>query len=551
MVEERFKLSQTHNGQLCLKGINLNNFATFNDQHISFSKSFNSIIGETGSGKSLILDALQLILGSRADRKLIRKGAEYATVEASFECCDPNVSEFFEEIGYPFESDEVVIKRIIYANGKSKTFLNFQICNLQTLQAFAKRFIDVVGQFENQKLLTSTYQLVLLDHYIKNHKTVTQYQSFFSELTRIQTEIEKTKTNHTQQAQRLDYINYQLNEFANLNPSIERETELIQKKDKIVNLEENQSFVNTVEHLFESDRGINSLLSQLEKQIFNSEKFISPNIIEKFNLAKDALNEVNYDINAKGLIEVDEEELNNVIEELDQYQKLKRKFGTDTEGIIKIYEDFLNEKEALENNEINLEKLHLKRDEITKKCTDLAELLHKNRIKAATKLSNELTKLIQALNMKGATINIEITRANELNSYGLSEVDFMAETNPGEGFFKVKEIASGGELSRILLALRQVLSSKDSISIFFFDEIDTGIGGETALKIGNALKEVSFSSQVIAITHLPQIANYSDKLIIVSKDIKDFEGEMRTQSTVLEVTDAQIKSHVERMTPLN
>lgn len=551
MAEERYKLSNTHNSQLILKGINLNNFATFNDQQISFSKSFNSIIGETGSGKSLILDALQLILGSRADKKLIRKGSEYATVEGQFECHDDKVKLFFDEIGYPFENDEVIIKRIIYNNGKSKTYLNFQLCNLQILQMFAKRFIDVVGQFENQKLLTSTYQLVLLDHYIKNNSLLERYQEVYNKLQLVRNEISKTQEDQAQQAQRLDYINYQINELDKLNPSVDREIELLKKKDEIVNIEANQKFLSTFNNIFDSSNGLSDKLSALEKEIFSAGSFISSQIIEKFQVAKDALTEVNYEVNAKGTIELDEEELHNVIEELDLYQKLKRKFGTDTGGIIEIHSCFKNEKEQLENSEFSLSQLKREQKKLTQECMDLAEVLHKNRIKAAKNLSQDLTKLIRSLNMKGASLNIQTSRAQELNSYGISEVAFMAETNPGEGFFKVKDIASGGELSRILLALRQVLSSKDSISIFFFDEIDTGIGGETALKIGNALKEVSFSSQVIAITHLPQIANYSDKLIIVSKNIKKQDGKVRTQSSVLEVSDNLIKSHVERMTPLN
>lgn len=539
------------NTKLTLKSINLNNFATFDDQSISFTNNFNSIIGETGSGKSLILDALQLILGARADRKLIRKGSEYATVEAIFECKGKDVALFFDNLGYPFENDEVLIKRIIYSNGKSKTFLNFQSCNLQILQTFAKRFIDIVGQFENQKLLTSTYQLILLDHYGKNDKLITSYQEKFSKLQATNKSIEKAKESHAHQAQRLDYLNYQLSELEGLDPQVKKEEELVLKKDQIINIETNQKFLASLEQLFDSDQGISSLISKLEKELTHAKTFVSSQVLDQFYLAKDALNEVNYELNNQASMEVDEAELNSVLEELDLYQKLKRKFGTDTEGLIKIYQDFIQEKESLENNENHLEQLIQRKESLTKECFEKAEELHQRRIHTAKTLSKELTALIRNLNMHEATLSIETKRSLELNQYGISDISFLAETNPGEGFFQVKEIASGGELSRILLALRQVLSSKDSISIFFFDEIDTGIGGETALKIGNALKDVSLSSQVITITHLPQIANYSDKLIIVSKNVLESKGEKRTQSSVLEVVDAQIRSHIERMTPLN
>lgn len=550
MGEERSNLNNTQT-RLNLKSINLNNFATFNDQTISFSNNFNSIIGETGSGKSLILDALQLILGARADRKLVRKESEYATVEAVFESHDNEVKEFFDSIGYPFDNNEIIIKRIIYSNGKSKSFLNFQLCNLQVLQSFSKRFIDVVGQFENQKLLTSTYQLVLLDNYSNHNTKVLEYRDYYESLTNVQNEIEQTLTDHANRAQRLDYINYQISELSKLEPDADTELALIDKKNQIANIELNKQVFDNIDYLFNAEHGLSSLISSLEKTLSTNSNLLSTDISEKFYTAKDLLNEINYEISNNSQAEFNEEELNDIIEHLDLYQKLKRKFGTDTEGLIKIYKDFSEEKELLEGHELHLEKLKSKETELIEKCTAIAEKLHQNRIKYAKKLSSGLSKLIQNLNMKGATVKIEIKRTRELGIYGFSEVSFLAETNPGEGYYKVKEIASGGELSRILLALRQVLTSKDSISVFFFDEIDTGVGGETALKIGNALKEVSLNSQVIAITHLPQIANYSDKLIIVSKDVFECEGKPRTQSTVLEVNENQIKSHIDRMTPLN
>lgn len=550
MDEERYNLTSTST-KLVLKSINLNNFATFNDQTINFSKNFNSIIGETGSGKSLILDALQLILGARADRKLVRKDSEYATIEAVFECDDEQVKKFFDSIGFPYDQNEVIIKRIIYTNGKSKSYLNFQLCNLQTLHAFSKRFIDIVGQFENQKLLTSNYQLVLLDNYTGHDQLLFEYQNYFDSLSETKNNINKVMSDHATRAQRIDYINYQISELAKLDPNAQTEKNLINKKEKISNIEQSKLLYNSIEYIFNNEAGLFSNLSRLEKEISHNINLINDKSKDKFYAAKDLLSELSYEIASQMQTDFDEQELNETIEHLDFYQKLKRKFGTDTEGLIEIYQDFLKEKESLENHEMQLESLLKKEKELEGMCFELAEKLHQNRIKSAKKLSSNLSKVIQNLNMVEAKLDIQIKRTEQLSKAGLTEITFLAETNPGEGFYKVKEIASGGELSRILLALRQVLSSKDSISVFFFDEIDSGIGGETGLKIGSALKEVSFNSQVIAITHLPQIANYSDKLIVVSKKLYELEGKKRTHSTVLEVNDEQIKSHVNRMTPLN
>ena len=206
-----------------------------------------------------------------------------------------------------------------------------------------------------------------------------------------------------------------------------------------------------------------------------------------------------------------------------------------------------DEKESLNNISDNLLNLEERSFTLTSQSIKAANELHDIRIKMAKKLSSELTKAIRSLRMNGSTIKIDVLKNETLTSNGISQINFLAETNPGEGFYKVKDAASGGELSRILLAIRQILSSQDTINIFLFDEIDTGIGGETALKIGEALTKVASTSQVIAITHLPQIAKFSNRLVLVSKDVKD----NRTFSVVRELIGKDIQDEVIHMNPLS
>lgn len=545
------KRKNENKNQLKLKEFNLKNFATFEDQTINFESKFNAIVGETGSGKSLILDALQLILGSRSDRKLVRKECEFATIEAIFDCNDQAIVKFFNELGYPFDNDEIIIKRIIYSNGKSKSFLNFQTCTLSTLQNFSKRFIDLVGQFENQKLLSDKYQLVLLDNYSQSATLLDKYKNNFNLLKSIEDEIRHTKEKRTDSIQRFDYINFQLEEIEDLNPSIDDELELIKNKEYIMNFEDRSKFVTNVESIFESDMGISNLLSSLEKEINSSSTFISSEIYDLFSNAKESLNEINYKVSAINDTNDLEVDLDTVMERLDSYQKLKRKFSTNTEGLLIVWDKLKNEKDSLKDLDDNLLELEAKKLIINKKCYELAGQLHDKRITHAKKLSKDLTKAVRSLRMTGSTLKISVHKSDILTPSGNSSINFLAETNPGEGFYKVKDAASGGELSRILLAIRQILSSKDSINIFLFDEIDTGIGGETALNIGEALSNVSKNSQVIAITHLPQIAKFSDKLIVVSKDIKNINNQSRTYSKIKELTHKMIQEEVIQMTPLN
>lgn len=537
---------------LTLNKLSLKNFATFSDQDIEFSTEFNAIIGETGSGKSLILDALQLILGHRADKRLVRKGAEFAIVESIFHCSDKKIQEYFFELGYPYEDNEVTIKRIIYKNGKSKSYLNHQSCSLATLSEFSRQFIDLVGQFENQKLLSETYQLSLLDNYLEHERLISAYSDTFNELIETQKQLDLLKEKNSQVSQRLDYLNYQINEITVLSPSVEDENDLKTIKTKLQNFETRQLALAQINSIFEGSDYSNGLTTSLTKL----ENLLQDNLIDTqrltdFQIALETINDLNYHLNSEAGQEFDEQELEEVITRLDSYQKLKRKFNVDTTGLVSLLSDFSTEKEELDNMDKNVSILEERLIQLQLNAFTQAKTLHESRLAGSEKLSNTLSTAIQSLRMEGATIRIDLSENSELSKSGISQIKLMAETNPGEGFFKVKDSASGGELSRILLAIRKVLASKDSISIFLFDEIDTGIGGETALCIGSTLEGVARNSQVIAITHLPQIANFAQKLIIVSKEQIKENSKDRTISQVREVMGKQLKDEVISMTPLN
>lgn len=538
--------------ELKLFELSLSNFATFQNQTIYFHNQFNAIIGETGSGKSLILEALQLILGNRADKKIIRKDCEHAIVEAIFKCQCPNIKLFIDQLGFPFEGEEVVIKRIIYRNGKSKSFLNYQSCSLQTLIRFSRQFVDLVGQFENQKLLSSKYQLELLDNYADHSELYSSYQKEFSQLVEAQTELNRLRSKASEITQRSDYIKFQINEIENVSPTIEDEQELITKKQTIQNLSKNKEHLEELNYHFEGTEEGVGILSQLKKvESLLSKDILDEATINQFNDSFEVLKDISYQLSLKQDLEYNQEEFNYIIDRLDQYQVLKRKFNVDTEGLIKLYDDFKLEQNDFENVEDSIIIFEQRVEDLTSLCHKIARKLHASRLKHASKLAQELTHAIQNLNMLGAQIEIRSELNKELNQKGLTSIHFYAQTNPGEGFFPIKDIASGGELSRILLAVRSVLSTKDSISVFLFDEIDTGIGGETALTIGKTLEQVSKNSQVIAITHLAQIANFSNKLIVVNKEMIGKDDNERTVSKVRELENDALKHEVSLMTPLN
>ncbi len=536
-----------------LRKLIIQNFATFKNQTITFRPGFNAIIGETGSGKSLVLDALQLILGARADKKVVRKDTDYSLIEASFYCQDEGVQKFLEAEGFPLEDKELIIKRLIYKNGSTKTYINHLACTVTFLAGFAKRYIDLVGQFENQKLLSETYQLQLLDHYAKLEPDVELFQQNLQRYKELNQKIQSLEQSKTQREQRLDYLTYQLQEIEKLNPSSQDEDDLLKKKNLLVNVEKNQKISYQLKDIFEGGEGQTGLLSQMKmlNSILLKNREQLDQILESGSEIEDRLHLLMNEIEKHFDVEVDPEELEGVLERLDSYQKLKKKFGGSVESILQSQVEFLKERDQLQDLDFDLETIMKSIDSLKATLLTQARDLHKKRVLSAQKLSSELTGKVQALKMNGAQIKLMVEEVSEFNEWGLTRAFFIAETNPGEGFFKVKDVASGGELSRILLAVRQILSAYDSISIFLFDEIDTGIGGETAICIGKALAEVALGGQVIAITHLPQIAKFADVLLVVHKDVQNTDKSARTESTVKEIFGKMVQKEVKAMVQLS
>jgi DNA repair protein RecN (Recombination protein N) len=540
---------------LALTTLKLQNFATFRSREIHFGPGLNAIVGETGSGKSLILDALQLVFGGRGDKKAVRLGAESAVVEAILRFEDEAVSRALDEAGFPSEDGEIVIKRIIRRDGTSKCWLNHMACGLQTLAQFTRRWVDLVGQFENQKLMSDAYQLRLLDQYGQTSVLAEDMRGRLVEFRRLREERDGLERSRTEREQRLDYVDFQLQEIDALDPRDGDEEELVARKSEFLNHEKRQLVLHQMEELVhggESSGGLGGIVRAARGLAARNLGIIPAAFAEKLSALEDVHAEIEAGLKSLHGREMDEEEMQKVVDRLDAYQRLKRKFGGTAAAVIEAREAFRAEATKIRAYEEDLTQLLRRLSQAEATVQRLADDLHKVRTTAAGKFSRELTAAVRALRMDGADIRLELERGEELTDHGYTRLNFLAQTNPGEGFFRVKEIASGGELSRILLALRQVLSHHDSISIFLFDEIDTGMGGETALHIGKALQKVAAGSQVITITHLPQIAAGADRLILVSKTTSQGEEGERTESEVREVEGrSAIRKASEALVPLH
>jgi len=541
--------------KLVLKKITLSNFATFSQEEINFDGHLNIIVGETGSGKSLIFDALHLIFGARADKSFVRAGCECAIIEASFESTDQEVLSYLNDLGYPVsEQNEIILKRVIYQTGSSKAFINFQQSKIQTLLDFSRMFVDVIGQFENQKLLSNQYQLTIIDTYAKHAQQLSTYQSTFRELSKLRTLKKELVSKQDSHEQRLDYIDFQLALINDLSPSQAEEVQLIKNKDSFLNFEENIKTLEVCTNLSsESEHSLIAQFSKVRKEIEKATTIFSTISPEELNTIESMLQELSYKISSTQLNDMNaEESLDDIIEKLDAYQKLKRKFGGSIESVIQVKNDFEVEKSKIQNHSDEIKSLDSKILKLEKDLMIKAKALHQSRLKVSKKVSKLITKQIQSLNMAGARFEVILEELPELTLSGLTHLSFHIETNKGEGMFPLSQIASGGELSRILLAIRQHITSGELISVFLFDEIDSGIGGETGLLIGQSLKSIAQKSQVIAISHLPQIAFQANQLVEISKKSQTISGKTRTFSEVAFYKSAtKIKNVAKSMTPLN
>ena len=326
----------------------------------------------------------------------------------------------------------------------------------------------------------------------------------------------------------------------------------MKKKNLLLNFERTQKICHQINEFFDGGECQTGLLGAINglRSIFIKNKDIFHDQIDRLSIIEDYFEAIKKEVDEKTKEELEPEEIDLVLEKLDLYQRLKKKFGGSIQSILATQEEFLHEQKRLKDLALNLETFDERISSLEKRLNSLSNRLHVSRVKHAVKLSEELTHRVRLLKMNGATIRLSLEEIDDFTEFGKSKVSLTAETNPGEGFFRVKDIASGGELSRVLLALRQSLSSVDSISIFLFDEIDTGIGGETGTSIGKALLEVATHGQVVAITHLPQIARFASNLIVVNKDVFESEHEPRTESRVKELRGKDVLKQVRAMAQL-
>ena len=515
-----------------LKEIKINNYALIDSIEMSFKPGMTSITGETGAGKSILLGGLSLVLGSRVDNsKIINKNIK-CFVEAIFDTTEYDLKSFFELNSLDYER-ETILRREVIPSGKSRAFINDTPVNLDVLSKLGNTLIDVHSQNNNLSLLDNNFKYMILDSLANNEKLVLDYKKKYNDLKEIEKEIEKIEQNKLNLDEQSDYNKYLLKEFEGLNLEDIDIDELKDQVKELDNLEETLAIsVNVINEINNDEIGINDKLSLYIKEINkiseNSSKLES--FRKKFIEIKNDLTDLTSDYESYiENLESKDTKSNILKESLDLIYSLQNKHRVNSiDELIEIKNDLLKKIDDHKNFDNIISKLSLKREGISKSLYAIANKLHIGREKAIPVFIEKMNNNFSDLGMENSKIKIDITKSKELLNNGNSLIDLLFKSNKGTSFNELKNIASGGEISRIMLSIKSILSKYRKLSAIIFDEIDTGVSGIVSSKVANLMYNMSKNMQVLTITHIPQVASKGDSHFKVFKN----EDESRTVTNI-------------------
>ncbi len=515
-----------------LKEIKINNYALIDSIEMSFKPGMTSITGETGAGKSILLGGLSLVLGSRVDNsKIINKNIK-CFVEAIFDTTEYDLKSFFEQYSLDYES-ETILRREVTPSGKSRAFINDTPVNLDIMSKLGNILIDVHSQNNNLSLLDNNFKYMILDSLANNEKLVLDYKKEYNDLKEIEKEIEKIEQNRLNLDEQSDYNKHLLKEFEGLNLEDIDIDELKDQVKELDNLEETLTIsVNVINEINNDEIGINDKLSLYIKEINkiseNSSKLES--FRKKFIEIKNDLTDLTSDYESYiENLESKDNKSNILKESLDLIYSLQNKHRVNSiDELIEIKNDLLKKIDDHKNFDNIISKLSLKREGIIKRLYAIANKLHNAREKAIPVFIKKMNNNFSDLGMENSKIKIDITKSKELLNNGNSLIDLLFKSNKGTSFNELKNIASGGEISRIMLSIKSILSKYRKLSAIIFDEIDTGVSGIVSSKVANLMYNMSKNMQVLTITHIPQVASKGDSHFKVFKH----EDESRTVTNI-------------------
>lgn len=501
-----------------LKEIFIENLAVIKQAVIPFSDGLNIFTGETGAGKSILINGINAVLGQRSTKDIVRSGCNKAVVTALFTDIADNVKEKLDEFGVSYEDDEISITREINADGGSVARINGRTTSVSVLKELGSLLINIHGQHDNQILMDSEKHIKILDSFGGDDTLLTEYKESFKQLQQTARKLKKLKNRETEKAERLRSLNEIIEEMRELeleegeDEALEKEYETAQNAEQII------SSLNMCVQLLSGEESASDLILKAESELEDlSDSSPYSELYERLSAAEIEISDIADELTAiTDKIELDGQRVEYLRQRISKINHLKRKYMCDCSQLIDMYNNALEETGSLESSSDEIKKLNEEKEDLLKVVTERAKTLSKFREETARKFVSRVTEELTFLNMPNVILDVKHEKG-KLTVNGMDTMEFLISANKGEEPKPISRIASGGELSRIMLALKSVIADKDSIPTMIFDEIDTGVSGKAAQKIGIKLKSIGKVRQVICVTHLSQIAVMADNHLMIEK----------------------------------
>ncbi|MGO2685516.1 MAG: DNA repair protein RecN [Enterococcus italicus] len=529
----------------------IENFAIIESLTLSFHEGMTTLTGETGAGKSIIIDALGLLAGSRASVDVIRQGADRCHLEGVFDW--PKNPQFFalmQELLVNQEEDYLVVQRDIALNGKSICRVNGHVVTLANLKRIGRFLVDIQGQNEHQSLLQADQHQRLLDEFGGSdfQLALTEYKALYKEWQALAKTVLSRKKNEQSYVQRLDMLRYQVDEIEQAELVSGEEESLTEERDKLLNFQKIvDAFASVHQLLSTDDHGVLDNVSLAANELESVASFG-----KEYELLSESLTTVYYQLQdvaadlsrQMDILEFDEQRLHQIEDRLEIIHQLKRKYGESVEFILAYYEKISLELLETAQSDGQLDQLESLLKEKEEQVAKKAAILHENRKEIARRLEKAIMNELRELYMEHTQFAVRFEALSQgYNEFGKDDVLFYLSANPGEPLRPLEKVASGGEISRILLALKTVFSTSQELTSIVFDEVDTGVSGRVAQAIAEKISQIGRRSQVLCITHLPQVAAFADFQYFISKTVQN----NRTKTTVVELTKEERVEEIARM----
>nr|WP_211193684.1 DNA repair protein RecN [Pyxidicoccus fallax] len=513
-------------------GLRISNVAVIEEVEVAFGAGLTVLTGETGAGKSILVDALGLLLGGRADADVIRAGCEEASVEGVF-ARTPALGTRLEELGLPDLGEEVLVRRVLGRTGRGKVYVNGALVTVGVLSKLTRGAVDIAGQHEHVSLFDSGLHRVLLDRYGALDEVLANYFGEYQALREVDARMDALGGDEAKVRERAEFLRFQLDEISKLDPEPGEDSRLDAERKRLGSAEKLKRHASEAELLVSGEEQsavetVSRALGLVHDAV-KTDATLAP-VAQALSTALSELEEAQRKLNryVEGL-ESDPSRLADVEERLDALKRLCRKHGTHLDGLLKKRGEIETELGTLENRKEVLEELAAERRRVEERARKAAAVLSRKRSESAVEFAAQVREGLGGLAMGKAAFEVRVTPGETLRPDGADEVEFFFSANPGEPARPLAKVASGGEASRLLLALKRALADSDGCGCYILDEADAGVSGAIADVVGRMIREVSSHRQVLCITHLPQVAAYADAHLLIRKSVK---GE-RTVSEVV------------------